>query len=190
MPYKFHIGASVYYEGGRLTPGASGTYKIVWQLPVERDGRLMYRIKCEVENFERVAEEQQLTTAERLPRVLIIEDTVLIAVLLEELVRECGCEVVGLATDIESARQAVARRDYDAVLLDIGLHEGKSFDIADVLLERSVPFAFVTAYHDILEPRHRKVPVVSKPFSTTLLMNTVKSLVQLVDLPQQSRLRT
>ena len=127
---------------------------------------------------------------ERLPRVLIIEDTVLIAVLLEELVRECGCEVVGLATDIESARQAVARRDYDAVLLDIGLHEGKSFDIADVLLERSVPFAFVTAYHDISEPRHRKVPVVSKPFSTTLLMNTVKSLVQLVDLPQQSRLRT
>jgi len=33
-------------------------------LPVERDGRLMYRIKSEVENFERVAEEQQLTRAE------------------------------------------------------------------------------------------------------------------------------
>ena len=64
MPYKFHIGASVYYEGGRLTPGATGNYKIVGQLPVERDGRLMYRIKSEVENFERVAEEQQLTRAE------------------------------------------------------------------------------------------------------------------------------
>jgi len=121
------------------------------------------------------------------PRVLIIEDTVLIAVLLEELVRECDCEVVGLATDTESARQAVARRDYDAVLLDIGLHEGKSFDIADVLLERDVPFAFVTAYHDILEPRYRKVPIVSKPFSSTLLMNTVNSLVQFADQPQQCR---
>ena len=122
-----------------------------------------------------------------MPRVLIIEDTVLIAVLLEELVRECDCEVVGLATDTESARQAVARRDYDAVLLDIGLHEGKSFDIADVLLERDVPFAFVTAYHDILEPRCRKVPIVSKPFSSTLLMNTVNSLVQFADQPQQCR---
>ena len=122
-----------------------------------------------------------------MPRVLIIEDTVLIAVLLEELVRECDCEVVGLATDTESARQAVARRDYDAVLLDIGLHEGKSFDIADVLLERDVPFAFVTAYHDILEPRYRKVPIVSKPFSSTLLMNTVNSLVQFADQPQQCR---
>src|SRR3974377_1537904 len=121
---------------------------------------------------------------ERLPRVLIIEDTVLIAVLLEELVRECDCEVVGLATDTESARQAVARRDYDAVLLDIGLHEGKSFAIADVLLERDVPLPFVTAYHDILEPRYRKVPIVSKPFSSTLLMNTVNSLVQFADQPQ------
>jgi DNA-binding response OmpR family regulator len=125
----------------------------------------------------------------RLPRVLIIEDSALIAVLLEELVLECGCEVVGLASNIESARQAIAQHDYDAVLLDIGLHGGKSFDIADVLLERSVPFAFVTACHEILESRHRKVPVVPKPFSSTLLMNTVKSLVQLVDRPQQRRLQ-
>ena len=64
MPYKFQMGASVYYEGGRLMPGARGTYKIVRQLPVERDGRLMYRIKSAVESFERVAEEQQLTREE------------------------------------------------------------------------------------------------------------------------------
>ncbi len=126
--------------------------------------------------------------AQRLPRVLIVEDTVLIAMLLEELVRECGCEVTELAFDIESARRAVARHDYDAVLLDIGLGAGKSFDIADVLLERGVPFAFITAYHNILEPRHQSVPVVSKPFNTTVLMNTVKSLLQIVDLPPQSRL--
>jgi DNA-binding response OmpR family regulator len=123
--------------------------------------------------------------AQRLPRVLIIEDTVLIAMLLEELVRECGCEVAELAFDLESARRAVARHDYDAVLLDIGLGAGKSFDIADVLLERGVPFAFITAFHNILEPRHQNVPIVHKPFSTTVLMNTVKSLVQLVHLPSR-----
>ncbi len=127
--------------------------------------------------------------ARHLPRVLIIEDTVLIAMLLEELVRECGCEVTELAYDIESARRAIARRDYDAVLLDIGLDAGKSFDIADVLLERGVPFAFVTAYHDILEPRHQKVPIVHKPFSTAVFMNTVKGLLRLVDAAQQFRLQ-
>jgi DNA-binding response OmpR family regulator len=127
--------------------------------------------------------------AKKLPRVLIIEDTVLIAMLLEELVRECGCEVAELAFDLESARRAVARHDYDAVLLDIGLDAGKSFDLADVLLERGVPFAFITAYHNIFEPRHQKVPIVSKPFSTTSLMNTVKSLLGTMEAPQQHRFR-
>ncbi len=130
-----------------------------------------------------------MNRARHLPRVLIIEDTVLIAMLLEELVRECGCEVTELAYDIESARRAVARRDYDAVLLDIGLDAGKSFDIADVLLERGVPFAFVTAYHDILEPRHQNVPIVHKPFSTAVFMNTVKGLLRLVDASQRFRLQ-
>ena len=139
------------------------------------------------EKFRGLGEAVDQNQAKHLPRVLIIEDTLLIAMLLDELVRECGCEIAQVASDLESARRAVARRDYDAVLLDIGLDAGKSFDIADVLLERGVPFAFVTAYHDILEPRYRKVPIVSKPFSSTLLMNTVNSLVQFADQPQQCR---
>ncbi len=64
MPHKFHIGTSVHFDGGTLTPGARGTYKIVRQLPVERDNRLMYRIKSAAENFERIADEQQLRRAE------------------------------------------------------------------------------------------------------------------------------
>lgn len=125
-----------------------------------------------------------LNRAIHLPRVLIVEDTALIAMFLEDIVRECGCEVAGLAFNIETARQAVARANYDAVLLDIGLDGDTSFEIADLLLERGVPFAFVTAYHKILSPRHQKVPLILKPFSSASLMNTVRSLVQLLDCPQ------
>jgi hypothetical protein len=64
MTHKFNVGASVHYEGGGLTPGARGAYKIIRQLPVERDNRLMYRIKSAAENFERIADEQQLSRAE------------------------------------------------------------------------------------------------------------------------------
>ena len=60
MPHKFHVGASVHYEGDRHGPGARGICKIVRQLPVERDNKLMYRIKNATENFERIAEEHQL----------------------------------------------------------------------------------------------------------------------------------
>jgi hypothetical protein len=64
MPHKYNIGALVHFEGGTLTPGARGTYKVVRQLPVENDNRLTYRIKSSAENFERIAEEHQLRRSE------------------------------------------------------------------------------------------------------------------------------
>ncbi len=38
-----------------------GQYKVVRPLPVENDNRLSYRIKSLAENFERIAEEHQLS---------------------------------------------------------------------------------------------------------------------------------
>ena len=60
MNHKYNIGARVHFEGGTLTPGARGAYKVTRQLPVERDNRLIYRIKSPAETFERTAEEHQL----------------------------------------------------------------------------------------------------------------------------------
>jgi hypothetical protein len=61
MPHRFSAGANVYYEPSFGVPAASGTYKVVRQLPVERDNRLAYRIKSVSETFERIAEEHQLS---------------------------------------------------------------------------------------------------------------------------------
>ncbi len=63
MTHKFAIGATVHYEGGTLAGGARGVYKVTRQLPVERDNRLVYRIKSASESFERTAEEHQLSRA-------------------------------------------------------------------------------------------------------------------------------
>lgn len=60
MPHKFAIGSAVYYEGGFPSGGARGVYTIVKQLPVERDNKIVYRIKSPAETFERTAEESQL----------------------------------------------------------------------------------------------------------------------------------
>jgi hypothetical protein len=42
---------------------ARGQYKIVRLVPIEKDNKLIYRIKSPVEAFERTAEEHQLSTA-------------------------------------------------------------------------------------------------------------------------------
>jgi hypothetical protein len=67
MPHKFAIGTAVYYDGGFISAAARGVYKIMKQLPVERDNKIAYRIKSPAETFERTAEESQLCRPTDLP---------------------------------------------------------------------------------------------------------------------------
>lgn len=60
--HKFSIGQLVYFEGAMQFDAARGQYKIVRLVPIERDNRLVYRIKNSAEAFERTAEEHQLRT--------------------------------------------------------------------------------------------------------------------------------
>jgi hypothetical protein len=61
MDHKFAVGTAVYYASGFQSGAAHGLYKIVRQLPIERDNKLLYRIKSAAETFERTAEETQLS---------------------------------------------------------------------------------------------------------------------------------
>ncbi|MGB9042336.1 MAG: response regulator [Pseudolabrys sp.] len=108
----------------------------------------------------------QPSSRTRPPRILIVEDERDIALMIEELVREFGYEVSSVARTAAMARLQIAMRNFDCVLLDINL-EGESHpEISDVLLEAGVPFAFVTGYDYVLEPRHAGVPLLEKPFGT------------------------
>ena len=103
-------------------------------------------------------------TAPDPPRILVIEDEPLIAQMIEEMVREAGYRVSGVAHTMAMARQEFAKRNFDAVLFD--LHIGGRYrpEIADFLLDTGVPFAFVTGYDYLIESRHQTVPVLEKPF--------------------------
>ncbi|HEU5017206.1 MAG TPA: hypothetical protein VFT69_04460 [Pseudolabrys sp.] len=61
MAHKFSTGQTVYFHPSHGISASSGTYKIIRPLPIENDNRLSYRIKSAAENFERIAEEHQLT---------------------------------------------------------------------------------------------------------------------------------
>jgi DNA-binding response OmpR family regulator len=111
------------------------------------------------------------------PRFLIIEDDRAIARMIEEIVRELGYTVSGVASTIAMARLQIAKRDFDAVLLDIDLQGEYHSETADILLEAGVPFAFVTGYDYVLEPRHEGVPLLEKPFKTLHLSALLEKLV-------------
>jgi hypothetical protein len=63
--------------------------------------------------------------------------------------------------------------------LDINMEGEYQPETADVLLEAGVPFAFVTGYDYVLEPRHEGVPLLEKPFGAIQLRVLLEKLVGL-----------
>ena len=113
----------------------------------------------------------------RPPRILIVEDDLVIALMIEELVREFGYAVSRVAGTVAMARLQIAQHNFDAVLLDINMEGEYQPETADVLLEAGIPFAFVTGYDYVLEPRHEGVPLLEKPFGAVQLRILLEKLV-------------
>ena len=111
------------------------------------------------------------------PRILVVEDELLIALFIEELIRELGYRISGVAHTVDLARNELLKRNFDAVLCDINIGGQYHLEIADRLIESDVPFAFVTGYDYLVEPRHEKLPILQKPFTALELCDLLKSLV-------------
>ena len=96
-------------------------------------------------------------------RVLIVEDEIIVALFLEDLLGELGYEVAGVACRVD---EALARTpDYQMAVLDVHLNGKPVFDFADRLAEVGTPFLFATGYGERGIPeRHRTRPVLQKPF--------------------------
>jgi CheY-like chemotaxis protein len=69
--------------------------------------------------------------------------------------------------------------DCDAALLDVNLNGEMSWDAADLLQERKIPFIFTTGYDGatILPPRFATKPVVSKPFGDKDISRALRALL-------------
>jgi DNA-binding NtrC family response regulator len=79
-------------------------------------------------------------------RFLIVEDEIVQAMLLGEMLTEMGGIVSETAYGYEQARKAVNSEEFDCAVLDINLSGTLSFPIADALKQRGVPFLFCTAF--------------------------------------------
>jgi CheY-like chemotaxis protein len=99
-------------------------------------------------------------------RVLVVEDDALIAMLLEDLLDECGCQVVGPAATIAEAQGLIEAAMFDVALLDLNLGHGETtYDLASRLSVREVPFAFVTGLDaQSLRDPYKTSPTLQKPF--------------------------
>ncbi|HXQ14917.1 MAG TPA: response regulator [Caulobacteraceae bacterium] len=99
-------------------------------------------------------------------RVLVVEDEMMIAMLVEDMLAELGCVAVGPAHALEAALD-LARTELglDAALLDVNLGGQPVYAVADALREKGVPAIFSTGYGDAgLRDIDRGAQVLQKPF--------------------------
>ncbi|MBA3676987.1 MAG: response regulator [Sphingosinicella sp.] len=99
-------------------------------------------------------------------RILVVEDSPVIAVVLEDMLQDFGCVVVGPAGNMAVALELAASDDIDAAILDINIRGGKIYPVATMLADRDVPFLLASGYADwTLPPELMDRPRLVKPFS-------------------------
>src|SRR5579863_400855 len=98
-------------------------------------------------------------------RVLVAEDDLHIAMLLEEQLSAAGSAVAGPFPRLSEALAAAEGEACDAAVLDINLDGARVFQVAGALPRRGVPFVFVTGYDASAVPREfADRPRLGKPF--------------------------
>jgi CheY-like chemotaxis protein len=111
-------------------------------------------------------------------RVLVIEDEMIVAMLLEDMLADLGCTVLGPAARVDQALTIIAAAgSLDAAVLDVNLNGQKSYPVADALIARGVPFLFATGYRrDSVMNGYRSFPQLEKPFKLSELGDALAKL--------------
>lgn len=86
------------------------------------------------------------TARDAAARILVVEDEMMIAMLLEDILADFGYEVVGPYARVAEAVDAARRQELDAAILDVNLDGERVYPVAEALDARSIPFLFATGY--------------------------------------------
>lgn len=113
-------------------------------------------------------------------RILLVEDEIMVAWALEDMLDKLGCVVVGPAARVDQALELIGSADFDAAVLDVNLNGEESYPVADALTARGVPFLFSTGYNKgNLREAYRPLPLLQKPYERSVLGDQLADLLAL-----------
>jgi CheY-like chemotaxis protein len=108
-------------------------------------------------------------------RVLVVEDELLIAVEIEQMLAGLGCIVIGPVPTVAQALELIDCETIDFAILDVNLGSERSAPVAEALRARNVPFALATGYNDAQLPEEafREAWRLGKPLDRHLLVEAL-----------------
>ena len=99
-------------------------------------------------------------------RVLVVEDEALVAMLIEEYLKEFGCVVACSVRRVANGLESLGDSRVGAAVLDVNVAGESVSPIAEALEEQKIPFIFASGYGARgVEARWSGRPVLEKPFA-------------------------
>ena len=112
-------------------------------------------------------------------RILIVEDSPVVAPYTADILVELGCEVVGLAPNMATARSLVEGGGFDAAIMDVHIRGERVFPLCDILDAKGVPFLLTSGYADWdLPDKLRDRPRLQKPYKLQDMHRELSRLLQ------------
>ncbi|CZT29300.1 response regulator [Pseudomonas cerasi] len=114
-----------------------------------------------------------------LPKVLLVEDETMLAMLMEMMLDDLGFATAYHASTLNEGIEYARNGEYDLAILDINIIGGDSFPIAAAIADRGIPFMFCSGYGRLGIPDawlDRRC--VAKPFSAEQLSQALSELFE------------
>ena len=112
-------------------------------------------------------------------RVLVLEDEVLVSISIENWLAELGCEIAGVAVQLDEAFEVIRSSALDLAVLDVNIGGHSSDPVASELIRRGIPFIVATGYAAGAFPESlQHVPMVQKPFDRTGLAAALQAALR------------
>lgn len=108
--------------------------------------------------------------------VLLVEDQMLIAMDVEQILYGAGVKTIATAASVAEAMDRLRDAPPGIAILDFNLGSETSEPIADALTKRGIPFLFATGYGDgsIIPERFAHISIVRKPYEAGTILAQVQ----------------
>ena len=99
-------------------------------------------------------------------RILLVEDSPVVAPFTADLLQDLCCLVVGPAPNMAAARDLVETEEFDAAIMDIHIRGERVFPLCETLDSKGVPFLLTSGYADWQMPdKWEDRPRLHKPYT-------------------------
>lgn len=110
--------------------------------------------------------------------VLLVEDESLVALLMEDMLRELGASTILCAARVTTGLSLLSVNKPALGVLDVNVAGEVVYPIALQMLERGIPFIFVTGYDaKAMDPRFADCPKLRKPLTLDILEGALRKLL-------------